>query len=53
MREERIPDADVRRRLAQAGVTASPSTPEDFAHYLKQEIARWGKLIREKGIKGE
>jgi Tripartite tricarboxylate transporter family receptor len=42
-----LTDADVRRRLAQAGVTASPSTPEDFAHYLKQEIARWDKLIRE------
>ena len=48
-----LTDADVRRKLAQAGVTPSPSTPEDFARYLKQEIARWGKLIREKGIKGE
>jgi tripartite-type tricarboxylate transporter receptor subunit TctC len=48
-----LTDADVRRRLAQAGVTASPSTPEAFAIYINQEIARWGKLIREKGIKGE
>jgi len=48
-----LTDADVRRRLTQAGVTASPSTPEAFALYINQEIARWGKLIREKGIKGE
>ena len=48
-----LTDADVRRRLAQAGVTASPSTPEAFALYINQDIARWGKLIREKGIKGE
>jgi tripartite-type tricarboxylate transporter receptor subunit TctC len=48
-----LTDADVRRKLAQAGVTPSPSTPEDFARYLEQEIARWGKLIREKGIKRE
>ena len=48
-----LTNADVRRRLAQAGVTASPSTPEAFALYINQEIARWGKLIREKGIKGE
>jgi tripartite-type tricarboxylate transporter receptor subunit TctC len=48
-----LTDADVRRRLAQAGVTPSPSTPEEFARYLEQEIARWRKLIREKGIKGE
>src|SRR6266508_1532691 len=48
-----LSDAGVRRKLAQAGVTPSPSTPEEFARYLKQEIARWGKLIRDKGIKGE
>jgi tripartite-type tricarboxylate transporter receptor subunit TctC len=48
-----LTDPDVRRRLAQAGVTPSPSTPEEFARYLEQEIARWSKLIREKGIKGE
>jgi tripartite-type tricarboxylate transporter receptor subunit TctC len=48
-----LTDADVRRKLTQAGVTPSPSTPEEFAQYLKQEIARWGKLIRDKGIKSE
>jgi tripartite-type tricarboxylate transporter receptor subunit TctC len=46
-------DADVRSKLAQAGVTASPGTPEEFARDLAQEIARWGQLIRAKGIKGE
>jgi tripartite-type tricarboxylate transporter receptor subunit TctC len=48
-----LSDVDVRRKLAQAGVTPSPSTPEEFAHYLEQEIARWRRLIRDKGIKGE
>jgi tripartite-type tricarboxylate transporter receptor subunit TctC len=46
-------DPDVRGKLRQAGVTPSPSSPEEFARYLREEIARWGKLIREKGIKGE
>jgi len=46
-------DADVRGKLAQAGVTPSPGTPEEFARDLAQEIARWGRLIRAKGIKGE
>src|SRR5262249_56234705 len=46
-----LTDADVRRRLAQAGVTASPSTPQDFSPYLQQEIARRGKLIPAKGSK--
>jgi tripartite-type tricarboxylate transporter receptor subunit TctC len=48
-----LTDVDVRRKLAQAGVTPSPSTSEEFAHYLEQEIARWSRLIRDKGIKGE
>jgi tripartite-type tricarboxylate transporter receptor subunit TctC len=43
----------VRGKLAQAGVTPSPGTPEEFARDLAREIARWGQLIRAKGIKGE
>jgi len=46
-------DPDVRDRLKQAGVTPSPSSPEEFGRYLHEEIARWGRLIREKGIKGD
>jgi len=48
-----LSDADVRNKLAQAGVTPSPGTPEEFARDLAQEIARWGALIRAKGIKGD
>ena len=46
-------DPQVRTKLRDAGVTPSPSTPKEFARYLREEIARWGKLIREKGIKGD
>jgi tripartite-type tricarboxylate transporter receptor subunit TctC len=46
-------DPQLRGKLRQAGVTPSPSSAEEFARYLRDEIARWGKLIREKGIKGE
>jgi tripartite-type tricarboxylate transporter receptor subunit TctC len=46
-------DPQVRAKLRDAGVTPSPSTPEEFARYLREEIARWGRLIREKGIKGD
>jgi tripartite-type tricarboxylate transporter receptor subunit TctC len=48
-----LADSDVRRRLAQAGVTPSPSSPEEFGRYLKEEMTRWVKLVRDKGIKGE
>jgi tripartite-type tricarboxylate transporter receptor subunit TctC len=46
-------DPDLREKLAQSGVIPAPSSPEEFARYLQDEIARWGKLIREKGIKPE
>ena len=46
-------DPDVRARLKQSGVTPSPGSPAEFGRYLKNEIARYGQLIREKGIKGE
>jgi tripartite-type tricarboxylate transporter receptor subunit TctC len=36
--------------LAQ-GAIAAPSTPEAFDAFVKSEIARWGKVIRDAGIK--
>jgi tripartite-type tricarboxylate transporter receptor subunit TctC len=46
-------DPELRTRLRNAGTTPAPSTPEQFEKYLREENARWGKIIREKGIKGE
>jgi tripartite-type tricarboxylate transporter receptor subunit TctC len=45
-------EPEVRARLAQTGTVAAPDTPEHFGQYLKEEYARWGRIIREKGIKG-
>ncbi len=38
--------------LAQ-GAEAVPMTPEEFGAFLKQEIAKWGKVIKEAGIKAQ
>ena len=48
-----VNDPGVRSRLHNAGTQPAPSTPEAFEKYLRAEIARWGKVIREKGIKAE
>jgi len=48
-----VNDPEVRTRLHNAGTQPAPSSPEAFEAYLRAEIARWGKVIREKGIKAD
>lgn len=33
------------------GLAATPSTPEEFAAYIKSEIAKWSKLVKAAGVK--
>ncbi len=46
-------EPEVRTRLAQTGTVPAPNPPEDFRRYVSDEYARWGRIIREKGIKAE
>jgi tripartite-type tricarboxylate transporter receptor subunit TctC len=46
-------EPDVRARLAATGVVPGVNSPQEFAIYLKDEDARWARIIREKGIKAE
>lgn len=48
-----LDDPAVRQRLHNAGTTPDPSSPDEFASYLREELARWSKLIQDKGIKPE
>jgi tripartite-type tricarboxylate transporter receptor subunit TctC len=42
---------DTREKLKSVGVEPLTSTPEEYREFLKTEIARWGKVIREANIK--
>ncbi len=44
---------DVQNRLVADGSEAVGSTPEQFGNHIKSEVAKWGKVIREAGIKAE
>ena len=44
---------DMQKRLADIGAVPLPSTPAEFTATLARERERWGKLIREKGIRAE
>jgi tripartite-type tricarboxylate transporter receptor subunit TctC len=45
--------AEVKERLAGLGTDAVTTTPEEFSAYIRQEIAKWGDVIRKAGIKAE
>jgi tripartite-type tricarboxylate transporter receptor subunit TctC len=46
-----LADPVVREKLINSGAIPAPSSPEEFAKFLKEELDRMGKVIREHGIK--
>lgn len=47
----RLPE--ITRRMEVEGERAMPGTPEDFGAFVRAEVDKWGKLIREAGLKAE
>jgi tripartite-type tricarboxylate transporter receptor subunit TctC len=43
--------AEVRQELAALGAEPVGDTPEEFAAFLMADMARWGKIIQDKGIR--
>ena len=46
-------DAALHARLADQGFDPVGSSPEEFGAYIKSEILKWGKVIRDAGIRPE
>jgi tripartite-type tricarboxylate transporter receptor subunit TctC len=46
-------DPELRKLFDSAGVEPDPSTPQAMSEYMGQEMARWGKVVKEAGIKLE
>jgi len=46
-------EPDTRDRLLAQGAEPMPGSPDDLRKYLAGEIEKWGKVIREAGIKAE
>jgi tripartite-type tricarboxylate transporter receptor subunit TctC len=44
---------ETRKALFDAGVEPTPSTPQAMSDYMVQELARWGKVVKDTGIKLE
>ena len=45
--------AEAKERLFNNGAEAVGSTPEELTTAVRAEVARWGKVIKEAGIKTE
>jgi tripartite-type tricarboxylate transporter receptor subunit TctC len=39
----------VKEQLASLGATARPTTPSDFSTYVRDEVAKWAKVVKESG----
>jgi tripartite-type tricarboxylate transporter receptor subunit TctC len=44
-------DPETQKVLFNAGVEPAPSTPEEMQSYLVEELARWGKVVKDAGIR--
>jgi len=48
-----LASADLKQRLAASGVEPLINTPEQFADFIKSEIVRYAKVIKDAGIKAQ
>jgi tripartite-type tricarboxylate transporter receptor subunit TctC len=44
---------ETKDRLARAGNEYVMSTPEEFVAFMRAEIAKWSKVVKEAGIRAE
>jgi tripartite-type tricarboxylate transporter receptor subunit TctC len=43
--------ADIKERFAQLGIEAVGNTPAEFTQFLKSEVAKWAKVIKEANVR--
>ena len=48
-----VNESAMKEQLTTRGLEITLSTPEDFARYIRTEIDRWGKVVREAGIRSQ
>ena len=46
-----LSDKDIRKRMQNVGADPAGNTPEEFARFIRDDQAKWSKLMREAGIK--
>lgn len=44
---------EVKEKLSAQGIEPAPSSPEEVTRLIKDDLARWAKVIKERGIRAE
>lgn len=44
---------EARKKLSDLGFVVVGSTPDDFAKQITSQTAKWGKVVKDAGIKAE
>ncbi len=45
--------ADVKERLAAGGIDAAGGSPEDFTKFIRDEMAKWGPVVKASGARAD
>jgi tripartite-type tricarboxylate transporter receptor subunit TctC len=48
-----LADPEINKKLLDSGAVPIPSSPEEFRKLLESELTRWGRVVKEHGIKEE
>ena len=46
-------DPAIREKLVAQGMEVTESTPEEFARYIREEIAKWAKVVKASGARAD
>jgi tripartite-type tricarboxylate transporter receptor subunit TctC len=51
--QKALANPEVRSKLVAAGTEILGSTPEEYAAYIRSELARWSRIVKETGAKAD
>ena len=46
-------EPDMKQRLADQGAEVVANTPEEFAVFIREDTAKWAKIVKDSGVKVE
>jgi tripartite-type tricarboxylate transporter receptor subunit TctC len=48
-----LADPDMRGKLIASGAVPAATSAAEFGKLMREELERWGRVVREKNIKGD